>query len=305
MENLRTALKHIRRSPYQAIAAILLLSYTFFIISIVSFHAYAFQLTLGYLERQPQILAFLKSDAENSDVLALQNKLKEDPRVTGEVKYVSNDEAFEILKGVVDNPLITELVPREVLSPSLEFSVTDLSFAKELISELKKNKAIEDVAFTGSVGGESAISSAIERLEGTIRYIRTLGLIFVGFLVPTAILTLIVIIGMRIAARREEIDTLRLIGATPWFIRAPFILEGIVYGVIGAFIGFFSGFLWILYSVPSIREYSHFFGGIPIIPQNLNSTLLLLGSLLSGELLFAVLLGTLGSFIALLRYLRL
>lgn len=304
MEHLKTALIHMRRSPYQAIAAVLVLAYTFFVVSVVAFHAYAGQMTLRYLEQQPQIIVFLRQEAQATEVNSLQSELGNDVRIAGDIKYVSHEEAFEIFKGVADNPLITELVPPDIFSPSLEFSVTDLAFTQELIKELKDEQIVESVAFTGSLGGESAISGAIDRLEGTINYVRTLGLIFIGFLLPTVVLILVVIISMRIATRRAEIDTLRLIGATPWFVRAPFVFEGMLYGLIGAFVGFLAGFLWFLYSIPAIREYSQFFGGIPVIPANLQATAILLSSLLGMELLFALLIGFLGSIIALSRYLR-
>ena len=304
MEHLRVAFTHIRRSPYQALAAILVLSYMFFVVSIVAFHAYAAESTLTYIERQPQIIAFLKNSADISSIEKLKQELSLDRRISGEIKFVSHDQAFEIFKSAADNPLVTELVPPEIFSPSLEFSVQDLSFAQDIISRLKREEVVDSVAFTGSVGGESAIGSAIRRLEGTIQYVRTLGLVFIGFLVPTVVIVLVVIIGMRISTRREEIDTLRLIGATPWFIRAPLVFEGILYGIIGAFIGFLSSFVWFLYSVPAIKEYSVYFGNIPIIPRDLSAGLMLFGSLLGVELLFAILIGFIGSFIALSRYLR-
>lgn len=305
MEHLKTALVQMRRSPYQALACILVLAYTFFVVSVIAFHAYAGQMTLNYLERQPQIIAFIKNNAETGQIESLKKELSSDPRVGGEVKYVSHEEAFEIFKGVADNPLITELAPPDIFSRSLEFSVTNLAYAQELITKLKSEKIIESVAFTGSLGGENAISEAIKRLERTINYIRTLGVIFIGFLVPTVVLILVVIIGMRIATRREEIDTLRLLGATPWFIRAPFVFEGIVYGAIGSFLGYMAGFLWFLYSVPTIKDYSKYFGGIPIIPNDLNGIAILLGTLLISEILFAIFMGFLASIIALSRYIKL
>lgn len=304
MEHLKVALIHMRRSPYQALAAILVLAYAFFMVSIVALHAYAGQMTLRYLEHQPQIIAFIRQGADTEAVNSLQNELASDSRINGEVNYVSHEEAFEIFKGVADNPLITELVPPDIFSPSLEFSVVDLSFAQELITELKNERIVESVAFTGSLGGEGAISSAIDRLEGTINYVRTLGVVFIAFLAPTVVLILVVIIGMRVASRKEEIDTLRLIGATQWFIRAPFVFEGMLYGLIGAFLGFLAGLFWFLYSVPAIKQYSEFFGGIPIIPSNLDGIAILLSTLLGIELLFALFIGFLGSIIALSRYLR-
>lgn len=300
-EHITTALTHIRRSPYQALAAILIMSLTFFVASIVAALAYSAQITLRYLETRPQIIVFLKDEASGEAISALQRKLIDNIKITGDVKYVSKDEALKIFQEIADNPLVTELVPSSVLPASLEFSVADLSYAQEIIDELKRESIVDSIQFTGSLGGEGQVTSVVESLERITRYIRLGGIALLGFLSLVAILILVVIIGMRVATRREEIDTLRLIGATAGFIRIPFLLEGVIYGVIGALVGFVASTLMLLYSLPALSSY---FGEIPIVPQSIPRVAVLLAGLFGAELVLAVIIGLFGSVIALSRYLR-
>lgn len=301
-EHLATAFTHIRRSPYHALAAVLVMSLTFFAASIIAFLAYAAQVTLYYFETRPQIILFLKNDASPEQISTLQRKLIENPKVSGEVKFVSHEEAFKIFQGFVENPLVTELVPIEVIPASLEFSVAELSYVEELISQLKREVIVDSVEFTGSLGGEGSISAVVERLEKITRYIRIGGVAVLSFLALTATLILVVVISMRISARREEIETLRLLGATASFIRAPFLFEGISYGVLGSLIGFLASLLLLLYTMPTLAQY---FGEIPVIPQDFSTLTFLVASLFAGELALAFLIGILGSFLAISRYLRL
>ena len=89
----KTALDAIKRSPFQAISAVFVLSLTFFVATTVAILVYASNKSLSYFETRPQIIAFLKSSAENDAVSAYQNKLLQDTRVK-DVKLVTKEEAL-------------------------------------------------------------------------------------------------------------------------------------------------------------------------------------------------------------------
>jgi len=93
----KTAWKSIRRSPFQAMSAILVLSITFFVISTLAVLTYSSDKILQYFETRPQVIAFLKSDAADADINALSDKLKVDSRVS-KVTFVSKEQALEIYK---------------------------------------------------------------------------------------------------------------------------------------------------------------------------------------------------------------
>jgi len=296
--HVKTALDYIKRSPFQALAALFVLTLTFFVGTMLAVLVYSSANLLKYFETRPQIIAFLKDEITPEQVSALQNRLTGDVRVK-DVRYVSKEEALEIYKQATsDNPLLSELVSPTIFPASLEFSVADLSFAQEVINEVKKEGIVDSVGFTASLGGEKTLEDVVGRLRTLTLYLRIGGGVFVGVLAGTSLLVILVITGMRITTRRGEIEILDLIGATPAFIRSPIILEALIYSAVGAFVGWLLAFLIWLYATPSLISY---FGDIPILPKEALNLFGLFAIILVGELLLGVGLALSGSYLAVSR----
>ncbi|OGM13118.1 hypothetical protein A3A76_01850 [Candidatus Woesebacteria bacterium RIFCSPLOWO2_01_FULL_39_23] len=296
--HLKTALNSIRRSPFQAMAAIFVLTTTFFVATVLSIFIYSSGQVIRYFETRPQIIAFLKDDTTESDITILEAKLASDARLKN-VSYISKEKALEIYKEATsENPLLSELVSPSIFPASLEFSVNDLTDAESVIDEVKKESIVEEVGFTASLGGESSLTDVVGRLRKVTYYIRVGGSVFVGFLLGTSLLVILIIIGMRITARRGEIEILDLIGATPGFIRSPILIEAVLYALIGVFIGWLSSFILILYSTPTLIRY---FGDIPVLPSNTLRLLIILLIILGSEVLIGIVLSLTGSILAVSR----
>ncbi len=295
---LKTALDYVRRAPFQALAAIFVLTLTFFVGTILAILVYSSSKVLTYFETRPQVIAFLKDEITAEEISALQNKLTSDPRIK-EVSYVSKEEAFSIYKQATsDNPLLAELVNPSIFPASLEFSLADLNFTKEVINEVRQEEIVDQVGFTASLGGEAGLEDVVTRLRNITWYLRIGGGTFALLLATTSFLVLLVIIGMRMTARRGEIEILDLIGATPRFIRSPIILEAIFYSLVGVFLGWLGALILVLYLTPSIISY---FGEIPILPKDTVSLLSLFGIILAAEILIGVLIALSGSILAVSR----
>lgn len=293
-----TAWQHIRRAPFQAMAAIFVLTITFFVTTVLSILVYSSSQVLKYFETRPQIIAFIKSEATIDEISSLQRKLNDDSRVR-EVTYVSKEQALEIYKEATsNNPLLSELVSPSIFPASLEFSLKDLSYTESVIDETKKENIVDEIGFTASLGGESTLSDVVSRLRTITWYIRLGGGIFVTFLLGTSFLVLTVIIGMRMTTRRTEIEILDLIGATLGFIRLPVVLEALIYTIIGVLLGWVFALVGILYLTPSLIKY---FGAIPVLPKDTLNLLTLMALLLGGELFIGIVLSMTGAMIALSR----
>lgn len=300
-QHFKTAWRHIRRVPYQALAAIFIMAITFFVVTILAMLAYASSKTLNYFETRPQIIAFLKDDATPDQISGLERDLSNDQRIKN-IKYVSKEQALGIYKEATsDNPLLSEFVSPKIFPASLEFSVMDLSFTEPVIKEVKDNSIIDEVVFTASLGKGKDVGQVIENLKAITKYIRIGGISIVSILFVSSLFILLLIIGMRVASRREEIEVFKLLGATKGFIRMPFIIEGVMYAVFGSFLGWISAAILILYSAPTILSY---FGPIEVFPGETSEFLLLLIKILGAEIALAFVLGLLGSFTALFRYLK-
>lgn len=299
--HLKTAGDHIRRAPFQAAAALFVLTITFFMISFLSILTYSSGQVIKYFETRPQVIAFLKEDAGIEDISVLKSKLENDARIE-RVSYVSKEEALDIYKkATADNPLLSELVSPSIFPASLEFSLVDLSHAQGLIDEVKSEQIVDQVGFTASLGDDESLDEVLTRLRNLTWYLRLGGSILALFLVGTSFLVLVVIIGMRMTTRRGEIEILDLIGATPGFIRSPIVLEAVIYAVSGVFMGWLMAFLLVLYSTPSLIGY---FGEVPVLPRNSMELFILFGAILGVELLAGLILAVSGSILAVSRVKR-
>ncbi len=300
--HLKTAWSHIIRSPFQALAAIFVLTITFFVVTLIAILLYSSENALKYFETRPQVIAFLKEEVEDDEISNLQKKLLEDSRIS-EVQYVTKDEALSIYKDATsDNPLLSELVSPSIFPASLEFSLADLSFANDVISEIQDEKIVDQVGFTATVGfGRDSISDVVERLRNVTTYTRVAGATFAVLLVGTSFFVLLIIISMRMTTRRDEIEILDLIGATPGFIRSPILIEATLYAFFGVLAGWAAALVLVLYATPSIITY---FGDIPVLPSDTLTLIGVFGLLLLIELLIGFTLALTGGLIAVSRVQR-
>ncbi|MGA2910243.1 MAG: permease-like cell division protein FtsX [Candidatus Microgenomates bacterium] len=294
----KTAWDYIRRSPFQALAATFVLSLTFFVATLVSVLVYSSSKLITYFETRPQVIAFLKDTASDNDIANLQHKLQTNPKIQ-DVKYVSKEEALSIYKNATsDNPLLGQLVSPSIFPASLEFSVTDLSYAQTAIDSVKSEPIVDSVGFTAALGGETSLNQVVARLRTITTYVKIGGVVFVGLLAITSLVVLLTIISMRIVGRKEEVEILNLIGATQGFIRSPIIIEAFIYTAFGIVLGWAIAFIAILYLAPTAVSY---FGEIPILPESALGIFELFGIIFIGEILIGLVLALSGSLLAISR----
>ena len=294
----KTAIRNIVRSPFQAFSAFFVLMVTFFIITFLVAVLYSSGRVLSYLETRPQVIAFLKSEAKEGDIFNLQKRFSEDKRIK-DVKYVTKEEALRIYKDATsDNPLLAELVSPTAFPASLEFSLTSLDYANDFITELKKEAIVDQVGFTANLGSEASLEITIDRIRSVVRNIRLGGVAFALILSLTSLFVLVAVISMRLMARKQEVDILNLIGATPLFVASPVFIEALVYVLMGVFVGWLLAFVLVLYFAPPLTYY---FGEIEILPRDTISLFKLSFYLLLSEWAVGFLLALLGSFIAISR----
>ena len=83
MKSTKTAWNHVRRSPYQALAAIFIMTQTFFVLSIFTFIVFGSANLINYFESKPQVTAFFKNEAQQQNIDALADSLKQSGKVKG------------------------------------------------------------------------------------------------------------------------------------------------------------------------------------------------------------------------------
>lgn len=286
--SIQYAKRNIRRTPFQATAAVMVMFLTFFSLLTFIQMAAGSQATLRYFESKPQVIAFFKEGTTDQDIQAIENALFQESKITN-TKYVSKEDALLVYRDKNKNdPALLELVTANILPASLEVSTQSPEDLAPIADILKDEPVVSEVIVPEDV---------IATLTSLTWIIRVVGLATVGFLMIFALLVIIMIIGFKIRLKRGEIEIMRLLGASPSFIRNPFILEGIFYGVAGAISAWIVswGLLW--YFTPFLQGY---LGEIKLLPPDPLFMLILLVSVV----IIALTIGGLGSFGAVKRYLK-
>lgn len=288
MGTLTNTWRHIRRSPYQAFAAISIMMLTFIVGGMFFLLSIGSTFVLSHFEQKPQIIVFFQDTKEEPDIIALKERLEGEERIAA-VKYVSKEEALALYNEQFKNdPLLLEMVSADILPASIEVSATRIEYLNELAQSLKNESDVQEIVFPEDV---------VNLLVVWTTTIRTIGLGLVVFLGVVSLFTVITVISMKIALKKEEIEILSLVGASSGYIRSPFIWEGVFYGSIGAFIGFVMNILVLFAVAPTLAT---MFSGIPIFPI----PMLFYVVFLAGMLIIGGILGMIASSIAIGRYLR-
>lgn len=293
-------LTSIRRTPYQSLAAFLILFFTLFM-STLFFVSLSFLYgLLGYVESRPQVTVYFQTKTPENDIFKIRNELLGSDKVQS-IDYVSKDEAFKIYKDLnKDNPLLLEMVSSDILPASLEIFAKNPSYLPEIANFLKNQKGVDEVSFEKEI---------VDSLLTITNLVRKIVIIFFIFLLLLSILVLVTTTLFKIALKKDEIELLRLLGASNFYIKKPFLLEAMTFGLtasVGSFI-LIASVLWYLNSFLTsyLKNVSEFF--LTIFSYNLtvwpmNIAFLSITFLLS--LLFGIGIAIFATLLATQKYLK-
>lgn len=288
MNPLNSALTNIRRSPIQSLTAIVITTVTLFVGYSFSLMALGTQQILQYFETRPQVIGFFELDTPQTELQQLKSKMEQKPYVN-EVRSITQEEALATYRQEnQDDPLLLELVTADILPASIEISADEIKSLAQVKTDLDAEKEIEEVVFQQDM---------IESLTNWTTSVRYIGLATVAVLAGTSFLIITALISMKVAHKKAAIKIMRLLGANNWFIKAPFFFEGILYGLVGSFLGWGGIYAILLYLTPWLKE---FLGNITVFPVPLEVFALQLGA----GTLIAMLLGGFAGVTAVQRMLR-
>jgi cell division transport system permease protein len=239
-------LTSIRRTPYQSVAAMLVLFLTLFLSLAILFSVSFLYGLLGYVETRPQVTVYFKPETPENDIFKLREQLMATEKVS-DAKYISKKEAFDIYKeSNKDNPLLLEMVSADILPPSLEIYATKPTFLPEIAEFVQKDPGVDEVNFQKVI---------IDRLLTLTNIIRQTSFVFFAFLMIATTIILITITHFKVALKKDEIELYRLLGASNFYIRKPFLVEAMFFGVTSAAAAFliFGGIIF--YLLPFMGSY--------------------------------------------------
>lgn len=243
---------------------------------------------LGDLEAENIFLAYVDETYTEEQSRALQSEIEAVPNVS-DVTFVTKGEAMEDYKaGRENNPLVADL-PDEVLRDRFEIHVKDIEQMEAAVEQVK--------LIPGIVNTRAALDIA----QGfvTVRNIAAgVAIVLVSILAVVSLFIIANTTKLAFFYRREEIAIMKMCGATNWFVRAPFLVEGVILGLAGGIIAFFCQ--WGIYGlITRAMMESGIFSIITTVPFGNISHVVLLVFLLVG---FAI--GGGGSVMAIRKFLK-
>lgn len=225
----REGVKGIRRNKMFSLASVGTITVCLFIFGIFFFLVSNFNNIIKSAETTIGITVFFDEGLSEEE----KNAIGEEIRNIKDVKnivYVSADEAWENYKKTSLKPELIETFGNDnplIGSDSFTVYVNEIEKQLDVVTKINAIKGVRKVNSNGNIAsGLSAINSLAYVISITI----------IGLLVAVAIFLISTTIAMGIAVRKEEIFIMKMIGATDFFIGAPFIIEGIIIGFMGAII---------------------------------------------------------------------
>lgn len=286
-------LLNIKRNRMFSIASIGTMTACLFLFGIFYFVLSNFQFMVKSAETTVGISVFFDEGATQAEIDAIETQIRTRAEVA-EVDFKSADEAWEEYKtNKLDEELAKTFGDDNPLAESASFTVylNDISMQNSLVKFIKNLDGVRRIIDTEEVADTlSGLNQVIAYVSGAIIII-LLGV--AAFLISTTVT-------MGISVRKEEISIMKLIGATDFFIRIPYIVEGIIIGLLGA-------------CIPLIFLYAIYYKIIAFITDKFDSVLsrlefldinIVFSTLIPISILIGVGIGFLGSYVTLKKQLR-
>ncbi len=256
------------------------------------------------LSKQIKVTVYLKDDAKEERRDIVVARLKAEPSIA-DVTYVNRQEAtrrFKTSQNADDKAFIEQalaLTGSETLPESLEISLTDLSQSGSIV-KIAKEAGYKDVVDDVSVGKNDVAKETISRATSAQKYI-VRGSIFAAVLfAAVSVLIIFNTIRMAIFTRSEEIRIMKLIGATPGYIRGPFLIESCIYGIIAGVLSNTAVYAAILSIGSKVQNQSEFSATYTFF----TGTWIML-AMLAGAIVVGMIVGIVSSLLAMSKYLKL
>lgn len=289
------------RNGFISLAAILIMTITLFVLSGLMISAAALNATLKQLTDKVDVTVYFLPDATLDQITTVQNSLKALPEVES-VKYVSREQALEEFRARHANDQLTlqalEGLPDNPLGASLEIRAKQTS-QYESIAKFLQDQAAQQSGSSQYIDKVNFFQNktAIDRLTNIIQTSQKLGIALTIVLAVASVLIAFNTIRLAIYTSRDEIGVMNLVGAGHWYVRGPFMVAGVLYGVVSAV-----AVLILLYPITlwlgpgserflgSFNVFTYYTDAFPVI------FLIIMGAGIS--------IGALSSFLAVRRYLR-
>ncbi len=282
------SLKSLNRNKTISTASVATVAATLFILGVSILAMVNVNQGILQVQSKVEVDVYLKDNITSSQKKDLENKIKSNGNIQS-LTYVTKSQAVDKFRnqlGEQNKSLVDGLEKDNPLPNSYIIKVTNPEYVSKLVSSIQDMPGIE------SIQDGKGIVDKIVKITRTVRWI---GIVILVIMVGVSLFLIGNTIRLTVYSRRREIGIMKYIGATDWFIRWPFIIEGIIIGIIGA--GVADIILYYLYRMLYFKTSSSLILMQLISPQYVYS------NILGIFLLVGVIIGALGSLLSIRKFL--
>ena len=282
------SLNSIRRNGLMSLASLMTVALSLLILGVFIILVMNLNHMASVLESQVQVTVYLQDTLKEVEVREIGTRITKLPGVT-RVNFIAKEEAMNRFKQRLGEQqgLLAELGEANPLPNSFEVKLDRPERVKPVALAIAQLKGVEAARYGQEV---------VEQLFSLTRMVRIFGVVLILFLGLAALFIIVNTIRLTVFARRREIGIMKYVGATDWFIRWPFIIEGVLLGFLGACIAVLP--LTQFYSMMTGQVYESL-AFLPLLPQYP-----LMGYVNIFLLLAGMTIGVLGSMISVKKFLK-
>ncbi len=287
-----------------SLASILVMTVTLFVVGTTVFAGVILNATLSELRDKADINVYFTTNAPQDKITQLQQSLQALPEVAS-ADYISAEDALAAFRERHKNDQLTLQALEELgdnpLGAVLNVKAKDISQYETIANFLKTQQALVTGGQTSFIDKvnyfDNAHREALNRLQRITESGQRLGVIIITILILTTLAISFNTLRLAIYTSRDEIHVMRLVGAGQFYIRAPFMVEGVLYGLVAGIVALLLFYPLTFWIGKATQDY---FGGINVFTYYLVNFpmffLIIVGT--------GVVLGAVASFLATRRYLR-
>lgn len=292
----KEAYRNFIRNGWLTVAAVSVMIMSLFIISVLYTVTMTASGVLKGIEDRVNVSVYFKTSTTEEEIGEIKDDLAKYSEIKS-VEYVSKDKALEdFKKNNADEPRIMEALDEigdNPLPSSLVIQANDPSQYETIVDYLDNASFKEEISHVNY----SKTKEVIERLNRIIEDIRKAGLYVSGLFALISILIIFNTVRITIYTHKQEVEVMRLVGASNTFIRLPFVFEGILYGIVASVVSMLLLFLALKFASPYVTQAIK---TDDLVSFYYSNALFLFGI----QLAIGAVLGILSSLIAIRKYLK-
>ncbi len=295
---IRYGVDNFWRNGILSTATVVIMALALFVFHSLILFRYVTNQAVFSVQDKIDISVYFKSTTSEDQILSVKQSVESLPEIKS-VEYVSRDGALETFKEThKDDAALSQAINELTANPllaSLNIKAKDSGQYAAIASKLEGSKAISDLIDSITYAKNQGV---IERLNAIIGTINRVGFLLTLILAAIACLMVLSTIWLAIFSNREEIMIMRVVGASNAFVRGPYIIQGVIAGLLGSVISIVVAAPIVYYISPALEK---FVNGLNLFHYFLSSFFFLF----LYQILFGVFMGAFASYIAIRKYLKL